>query len=147
MTEKRFPAFSVRQPYADAILIGAKDIENKTVRTHFRGTILVHASASLANDAFQESYERTLRKAKELGPTEKYSPVRGALIGTVDIVDCVQDSKSQWFTGPFGWVLDNPRPFKQPIPYKGAVGIFYVDAGKLVGTHAARAKPGTSMKS
>jgi hypothetical protein len=49
MTEARFPALSVRQPYANAILYGAKDIENKITRTHFRGTILLHASASLAD--------------------------------------------------------------------------------------------------
>lgn len=144
MIEKRFPAFSVRQPYANAILYGAKDIENRTKRTHFRGTILLHASASLADGDVITAHTAMLREAKALGPTQTYLPVRGALIGTVDIVDCVESSDSDWFSGPFGWVLANPREFKHPIPYKGAVGIFYVALTELAGTHAARAKPGSS---
>jgi len=126
MTEKRFPAFSVRQPWANAILCGAKDIENKTTRTHFRGTILLHASASLADRDVITAHIAALREVKALGPTEEYLPVRGALIGTVDIVDCVESSDSEWFSGPFGRVLRNPREFKRPIPYKGAVGTFYL---------------------
>jgi hypothetical protein len=145
MTQARFPALSVRQPYANAILYGAKDIENKNTRTHFRGTILLHASASLADKAVVAAHTAMLREAKALGPTEEYSPVRGALIGTVDIVDCLETSTSDWFSGPFGWVLSNPREFKRPIPYKGAVGIFYVGLNELAGTHAVRIKPGSSM--
>ena len=32
---------------------------------------------------------------------------KGAIIGEVDIVDCVTKSTSPWFEGPFGFVLRN----------------------------------------
>lgn len=47
-------ALSIKQPWASLIctprqdnpLLGIKDIENRTWRTHFRGKIYIHASAS-----------------------------------------------------------------------------------------------------
>ena len=47
----------------------------------------------------------------------------GGIIGTAEIVDCVEASDSPWFFGPFGLVLTNvhPVPF---IPVKGALGLF-----------------------
>ncbi len=49
---------------------------------------------------------------------------RGGIVGTAEIVDCVEASNSPWFVGPFGLVLENvqPMPF---IPVKGALGLFY----------------------
>jgi len=52
---------------------------------------------------------------------------RGAIIGEVDIVDCVTESKSPWFIGKYGYVLANPIAYEKPIPYKGKLGFFEVD--------------------
>lgn len=52
---------------------------------------------------------------------------RGAIIGEVDIVDCVTESKSPWFTGPYGFVLANPVAYKVPVPCKGKLGFFTPD--------------------
>lgn len=145
MTVKRFPALSIRQPWVDLILIGVKTIENRTKRTHFRGTILLHASATLASSEYIDWYVKTARKFNLLGKNAEYEPDVGAILGLVDIVDCVQESESPFFEGPFGWVLKNPRRFKKPIPYKGAVGIFYVPLDRLTGTPAARLQPGSSQ--
>jgi hypothetical protein len=41
--------------------------------------------------------------------------VRGAIVGVVDVVDCVDKHKSKWFGGPVVFVLKNPRPLKKPI--------------------------------
>jgi len=49
---------------------------------------------------------------------------RGAIIGEVDIVDCVQESKSPWFVGKYGFVLANPQLYEAPIPCKGRLGFF-----------------------
>jgi hypothetical protein len=46
---------------------------------------------------------------------------RGAIIGMVDIVGVVRESSSEWFAGPFGFVLENPRALPEPIPCKGAL--------------------------
>ena len=51
---------------------------------------------------------------------------RGAIVGRVDLVDCVASSRSRWFFGPYGFVLKNPVEFGKPIPYKGRLGLFEV---------------------
>ena len=51
---------------------------------------------------------------------------KGCIIGEVDIVDCVTESQSPWFLGPYGFVLANPVIYKEPIPYKGQLGFFEV---------------------
>jgi|ERR1700687_42153 len=35
---------SIRQPWASLIVSGAKDVENRTWPTRYRGTVLIHAS-------------------------------------------------------------------------------------------------------
>ena len=50
---------------------------------------------------------------------------RGGIVGSVHIVDCVKDSRSNWFVGEFGFVLE--RPVLMPrIALKGKLGIFPV---------------------
>lgn len=106
-------ALSVQQPYADKIIFDGKDIENRMKRTNFRGTVAIHASLKLHSNA-----KLSNKVVEEM--------VRGAIIGVVDVVDCVEKHKSRWFGGPYGYVLKNPRPLKEPIPCKGRVGLWEV---------------------
>jgi hypothetical protein len=48
---------------------------------------------------------------------------RGGIVGQVNVVDCVTESTSEWFSGPYGFVLEDaePLPFQ---PCKGRLGIF-----------------------
>ena len=51
----------------------------------------------------------------------------GAILGVVEVVDCVSDSASTWAqTGCWHWVLANPRVFNEPITYRGAPLLFHV---------------------
>lgn len=51
----------------------------------------------------------------------------GAIIGSVEIVDCVRNSKSKWaIRGQRHWILKNPRVLTKPIPFKGALGLIRV---------------------
>jgi hypothetical protein len=61
--------------------------------------------------------------------------LRGGIVGSADLVDCVTESDSPWFFGPYGFVLANVRPMPF-LPYKGRLGFFNVDE-----TPAARAVP------
>ena len=69
-----------------------------------------------------------LKNLSPSGRQDYYTAVkhRGAIIGEVDIVDCVTQSDSPWFEGPYGLVLANPTLYDQPIPYKGRLGLFEV---------------------
>jgi hypothetical protein len=65
-----------------------------------------------------------LRRLKDYG-------YLGAIIGFVDIGDCVDDSRSKWFLGDYGYTLEKPRLLKKPVPCKGALGFWKVPASVL----------------
>jgi len=52
---------------------------------------------------------------------------RGAIIGEVDIIDCVTVSKNPWFVGRYGFVIANPEPYEKPILCRGKLGLFEID--------------------
>lgn len=126
-------ALSIKQPWASLIAHGIKDIENRTWKTHFRGRIFIHASAKddgsvlnlLNSEQFEEwdKYINTLNKVPE-------KPI-SAIIGEVDIIDCVINHTSIWaeYTSGYedqgkfipnqkpiyNWVLANPVIYEKPI--------------------------------
>lgn len=114
----RRPALTIRQPYAWLIVAGLKPIENRTWSTTWRGPLLIHAAVKLHDHSIEEieqHYNVTVdRKALQFG----------GVIGQADLVDVVTGSyRSKWFDGPFGWVLENPRP----LPFRarrGGQGLF-----------------------
>jgi len=117
---------SVRQPWAWLILHAGKDIENRTWPTGLRGRVLVHASKGMTRDEYDDATD-PLWASKgttiELPPFESLE--RGGIVGSVEIVDCVWQSDSPWFCGPWGFVLRNPEllPFR---PLRGSLGFFEV---------------------
>ena len=117
-------ALSIRQPWAGLILRGLKDIENRDWTTKYRGVIAIHASQAL----YWDDFNAASATCKSLGirienPVEFDEFQRGAIVGTVELIDVVTDSDSPWFLGAYGWVLRNPRIVK-PIPYKGKLGFW-----------------------
>ena len=121
------PCLSVRQPWAHFIVAGLKPIENRNWRAAFRGRVLVHASKGMTRNEYLEA---SLFAARNCGVPHDRIPAfdslpRGGIVGSVEIVGCVDRSDSPWFVGEFGFVLRDPQtlPF---IPYKGALGFFRV---------------------
>jgi hypothetical protein len=115
-------ALTVKQPFASLIMAGIKDVENRTWKTNFRGTIVVHAGRGVAN----------VRGTNIKPPTSEYPA--GAIIGTVDIVGCVRDSTSEWaMDGHWHWLLANPRPCA-PVPAAGSLGFWQIGADDWAAT-------------
>ena len=97
--EPAVKALTIRQPWASLIMAGIKDVENRSKPTRFRGTIAVHAGQGVSAEGMAAH-----------GHLADSYPA-GAIIGTVDIVDCVRDSGSEWaMDGHWHWILANPRP-------------------------------------
>jgi hypothetical protein len=116
-------ALSIRQPWAWLIVNGYKDIENRSRQTKFRGRIYIHAGKRFDDNALLWLMDRGLESIKTLIPDRQDIP-RGAIVGEVDITDCVTRSSSVWFTGAYGFVLANPRAYDEPTPCRGALGFF-----------------------
>src|ERR1700736_5372588 len=111
MRQDDWRAISIRQPWAHAILHLGKDVENRRRRTHFRGPILIQVSLKIEREKALK-----LKLAPDNLPT-------GVIVGSVEIVDCVQNSRSKWaIARQWHWRLRNPRALTKPIPFKGALG-------------------------
>lgn len=132
-------ALSIKQPWASLIAHGIKNIENRTWRTNFRGKIYIHASAkdfgSLSQALNQEQWSKTIEQWDS-----DYFPNRplSAIIGEVDIVDCVINHPSIWAektdfsqedpASIWNWVLANPVLYEKPIlNVKGKLSFWFPD--------------------
>ncbi len=130
---------SVKQPWA-TLLFHGKNIENRTWHTKYRGEILIHASAksagipsNLLNEEQFDYFNLNPESGLWLQELMAGRYITSAIIGKVDIVDCVTDHPSIWAekteyildfkTNPltanykpiYNWVFENPVLFDQPI--------------------------------
>ena len=148
-------ALSVRQPYAKLIIDGAPifvavDNENGTQSVEYSGKVIVknienrsrplpvnmvgqrvmiHAGLQFAPDSLEWLMESRLvgvMTALMLHTNDNKIIPRGAIVGEVTLTGCVTESDNPWFTGPYGWTLENPIAYPEPIPWKGKLGFFEV---------------------
>lgn len=111
---------SVRQPWADAIVFGGKDIENRVnnVAGDYRGDVAIQAALTAAS--FDE-------KHPDLWPLDDL--VTGAIIGVVELVKvhrsirCKGECSTWADDSEYHLELARPRPLVEPIPFKGALGL------------------------
>ena len=108
-------ALTVRQPWAWAIISGRKRVENRKWSTSVRGRIAIHSSQTPERNRGQLAAmleDAAMWKACDDSPN-------GAILGTVELVDCVEESDDHAFVGPYGLVLANPRPLRKLIQVRG----------------------------
>ncbi|NQU22277.1 MAG: ASCH domain-containing protein [Candidatus Nealsonbacteria bacterium] len=124
-------AITIEQPWASAIMAGVKRVENRTWATAHRGPLAIHAGKTVDPTA-----EESLRAAG-IDPAPFRNAPRGAILGTVELVDVVRLNEQRTLpgyaddltedplaTGPICWVLASPRPLAEPIPYRGQQGLW-----------------------
>ena len=111
-------AFTVKQPWAQLICDGIKPIENRTWKTNFRGRVLIHASAKPERVTLEMEGQATVKEIEMLSALNfaEENNLFGCIIGSVEIVDCVQNHPSMWADkGIWNWVLAKPVLFAKPI--------------------------------
>lgn len=130
-------ALSIRQPWAWLIANGYKGIENRSWNTTYRGEFLIHAAKAMTNREYQQCQDFLdwLDRECHLFSRGLVLPERkelqfGGIIGSATLIDCVTESDSGWFTGGFGFVLEEQKvlPF---IPCSGKLGFFYPSINQL----------------
>jgi len=118
-------AISIRAPWWWYIFRAGKDVENRSWRTNFRGRIYIHASRWWSDRELDEGDWPVVFSQKDL---DRMKPRGGHIVGSVEIVDCIDDSKSKWAQDGFWhFVLRDPKPLRTPVPVIGKVGIFNVE--------------------
>lgn len=120
-------ALSVRQPWAWAIIFAGKDIENRSWQAvnhglRWRGRIAIHAAKGMTREEYDDAYA-FMRETFNIRCPPPAELTRSAIIGSVEVVDVVNESDSKWFFGPRGLVLRDPEVWT-PIPAVGALGYF-----------------------
>lgn len=110
------PALSIRQPWAWLIVNGYKDIENRDWSTNFRGTVLIHAGKAIDHKAAADlALGLHPVTGNSIIPAYSIPPAyeTGGIVGVAEIVDCITSSSSEWFVGPYGFLIRNARPLPE----------------------------------
>jgi tetratricopeptide (TPR) repeat protein len=111
----------VQQPFARAICIGAKGVENRTWGTDYRGIVAIHAGMKK---------QRVNELAKQVGKNKISAGLftYGAVIGVaelVDVVDLNESLESDPFAfGPVCWLFRNAVILPSPVPSKGKLNLY-----------------------
>lgn len=137
-------AITLHQPYAQAIFAGLKHYETRSLRTHYRGDLAIHAGmkaftlhdAALLVPTANAAAVEIVNRFEVDYTTQIFKLTYGAVLGIVRVVDCVpveairddltdvERAFGDYSDGRFAWVLDNVRPFDKPIPAKGQLGLW-----------------------
>lgn len=143
-------ALSIKPPWGFLIVIAEKDIENRSWRIGRNSRHGPYSSRDVANFSIELPCRVIIHQSKRLDERgtdwnrihyliNGHNPAAwdvcyrrrfdlGALIGEVDIVDCVRDHPSPWAEpGFWHFVLANPVAYETPIPYRGQLGFFEVE--------------------
>jgi hypothetical protein len=122
-----YNVLSIRQPWAALIVHGIKDVENRTWKTKKRGPFLVHASKKVEKELI-DYYVNLYPEIKE---TVK---ITGSIIGRGYLVDCVENSRSEWFSGQIGFIIGKAELIK-PIQASGRLSfwLFHGEVEPLAG--------------
>ena len=100
-------AMSVRQPFAELIILGVKKAEYRSRLTNFRGPVWVYAGKTFGGYNLSDDQIDAL---SDLDTDPECLP-RGVILGSVEIVDC------RWLEGDgcYEYVLANPKRLRKPI--------------------------------
>lgn len=126
---RRWPAISIKQPWAELILSGKKDVEVRSWATHYRGPLWLHTGLKVDDYA---------TKRFELGPL-----FTGGIVGWANLDGIRPFSAASWRAwagrhcddgafdeerAKYGWILRGAVRAKTPVSAKGQIGLFPLDA-------------------
>lgn len=123
-------ALSIRQPWAWLIVNGHKDVENRSWSTELRGQVLIHAGKEIDKQAHLDLMRgihpvtgRPTKLSLMYPPALGRDVETGGIVGVAEIHGCVTRSDSEWFAGPYGFLMRHRRalPFQRCA---GQLGFF-----------------------
>lgn len=124
---QQYTVVSLRPIWAWAIIFAGKDVENRTLLTDQRGRVLIHASTERTSLREDHNLRAEVSFLSGIGLAEL--PVvfpRGAILGSVEIVDCNKEARSKWAVpGQHHWLLREPRKLPSPLLNVEGTGSFW----------------------
>ncbi len=131
-------ALSLWQPWASLMAAGFKKIETRDWPTRYRGPLAIHAAKRPLGRAERDLIEEWLEA--DLGISLQMAAgimPFGALLCVVQLYGCVRTEVctldmecerefGNYAPGRWAWLTAGLRALPQPIPYRGAQGLFEV---------------------
>jgi activating signal cointegrator 1 len=135
--ENTMRALSLTQPWASLVAIGAKTWETRSWQTAYRGPIAIHAAKTFPQDARQPCLTEPFKRALITAGIRSLSDLPlGAVVATATLVDCVRtevvrdmltsDERAfgDYSDGRWAWKFEDVERLPEPIPAKGALGLW-----------------------
>jgi len=151
-------ALSIRQPWSWAIVCAGKDVENRSRGTRYRGLLAIHASKTVHRADLDDP--RILEAVAENGfEIDEGAATLGAVVAVAGLVGChlspdfggtcgaTRSLCSPWAVrDQYHWLLADVRPLPDPVPCKGALGLWRLpeDVEKQVRAQLASAAGNTN---
>lgn len=120
--------FSLWQPWASAVAMGAKKVETRHRPTPYRGTLAIHAAKrysreqhELANELRAE-WEVPLPDPLPLGCVVALAELVDVEVMTPDMIDAqtrLEYRLGGWVEGRFAYRLEDVRALDEPLPLTG----------------------------
>ncbi|MES2155412.1 MAG: ASCH domain-containing protein [bacterium] len=117
---------SLLQPYAWAVAVGLKTLETRTWATSYRGPLLIAASKRLHKPHYD--YLKSIGIQMPKPADFEY----GKIIATARLDECVRFTQAlvpqalcPLYDG-YGFWLSEVRMLNEPVPVKGALGLYEV---------------------
>jgi hypothetical protein len=132
---------SLFQPWAMLVVAGAKRFETRSWRTPHRGLLGIHAARRFPAELRLLCSQQPIRTLlAEAGARDWHDLPLGALVGTVELVDCTRTEElgeivaadralGNFEPGRWAWLLRDARRFPGPIPAVGKLRLFEVECG------------------
>jgi hypothetical protein len=123
---------SIRQPWASMLMLGFKSSEIRTMPTHIRGLVAIHASKSKPS-------QKEVDWLRSYGYNVSTTLSKGVILGTISLTGCTKiESKGHfrstvdahmnnpdWYKdGLYAWEMEDPKLLDIPIEYtplRGAI--------------------------
>ena len=111
---------SIRQPFAELIVSGVKDVENRNWSTDYHGPILIHTGRRM-DVAGANQYPDTAVACVR-------SHSLGCIVGAAFMYQCTEKQWSPWHEAGFwGFYLADPVRLPEPISWPGQLSLFEID--------------------
>jgi hypothetical protein len=139
-------ALTLTQPWATLVAIGAKRIETRSFRVSYRGPLAIHAAKGFPNGARAQCLFEPFVSALRPHCATLGDIPRGVVLATCNLVDCLPMEAEVCLSGVFddypnldtpqerafgnysegrwAWILEDVQRLDQPVPAKGALGLW-----------------------
>lgn len=146
-------ALTLTQPWATLVAVGAKRIETRSFRTHYRGPLAIHAAKGFPRDARDFATCQGVRKilAEHFGDSHFSADAYplGCVLATTTLIGCrftedivgqiseQEEDFGDYSAGRYAWFLSDLIALPEPIPAKGALGLWEWTAHATSAPHSS----------